>query len=60
MTQKNNIQFDLDKALEKLEAGKPMSGNDGFLTPSIKQLTEAALQAEQERTTQTPIFGSIV
>lgn len=48
MTQKNNIQFDLDKALEELKAGKPMNGKDGFLTPLIKQLTEAALQAEQE------------
>ena len=48
MTQKNDIQFDLDKALEDLKAGKPMSGKDGFLTPLIKQLTEAALQAEQE------------
>lgn len=48
MTQKNDIQFDLDKALEELKAGKPMSGKEGFLTPLIKQLTEAALQAEQE------------
>ena len=48
MTQKHNIQFDLDKALEELKAGKPMSGKDGFLTPLIKQLTEVALQAEQE------------
>lgn len=48
MTQEHNIQFDLNKALEELKAGKPMSGKDGFLTPLIKQLTEAALQAEQE------------
>lgn len=48
MTQ-NDIQFDLNKALEDLKAGKPMHGDDGFLTPLIKQLTEAALQAEQEQ-----------
>lgn len=46
---KNDIQFDLNKALEELKAGKPMHGEDGFLTPLIKQLTEAALQAEQEQ-----------
>lgn len=46
---KNNIQFDLNKALEDLKAGKRMHGEDGFLTPLIKQLTEAALQAEQEQ-----------
>lgn len=46
---KNNIQFDLNKALEELKAGKPMHGEDGFLTPLIKQLTESALQAEQEQ-----------
>lgn len=46
---KNNIQFDLNKALEDLKSGKPMHGQDGFLTPLIKQLTEAALQAEQEQ-----------
>lgn len=49
MTQDNNIQFDLNKALEDLKAGKPMNGKDGFLTPLIKQLTEAALKAEQEQ-----------
>ena len=45
----NDIQFNLNQALEDLKAGKPMSGKDGFLTPLIKQLTEAALQAEQEQ-----------
>ena len=43
------INFDVNKALEDLKAGKPMSGEDGFLTPLIKQLTEAALKAEQEQ-----------
>lgn len=46
---KNDIQFDLNKALEDLKAGKRMHGEDGFLTPLIKQPTEAALQAEQEQ-----------
>ena len=48
MTHKD-IQFDLNQALADLKSGKPMHGEDGFLTPLIKQLTEAALQAEQEK-----------
>lgn len=48
MTQDHNIQFDLDKALEDLKSGKPLNGSDGVMTPLIKQLTEAALRAEQE------------
>jgi putative transposase len=47
MTQPN-IQFDLQEALEALKAGKPLNGKDGIMTPLIKQLTEAALRAEQE------------
>lgn len=45
----NNLHFDLTKALEDLRAGKPLNGKDGLLTPLIKQLTEAALKAEQEQ-----------
>lgn len=48
MTQEK-ISFDLDQALADLKAGKPLSGKDGLLMPLIKQLTEAALQAEQEQ-----------
>ena len=45
----HNINFDIEAALEELKAGKPLSGKDGLLAPLIKQLTEAALKAEQER-----------
>lgn len=38
--------FDFDKALKDLQSGKGLTGKDGILTPLIKQLTEAALQAE--------------
>ncbi len=41
-------EFDFDKALKALQSGKPLSGKDGILTPLIKQLTEAAMQAELE------------
>lgn len=41
-------QFDFDKALAALRNGQDLTGKDGILTPLIKQLTEAALQAELE------------
>ncbi len=42
-------EFDLDKAVEALRAGQDLTGKDGFLTPLIKQITEAALKAELEQ-----------
>ena len=41
-------QFDMDAALKALRGGKDLTGKDGVLTPLIKQLTEAAMQAELE------------
>jgi transposase-like protein len=40
--------FDIDAAIKALREGKDLSGKDGILTPLIKQLTEAAMQAELE------------
>ena len=45
---KSDLPFDLDEAIAHIKAGKPLNGKDGLLTPLIKQITEAALQAEQE------------
>ena len=45
---KDTINFDMAAAIEALRAGKGLSGQDGILTPLIKQLTEAAMQAELE------------
>ena len=39
-------KFNFDKALAALQSGQPMSGKDGILAPLVKQLTEAALEAE--------------
>ena len=39
-------QFDFNKAVEALKNGQDLMGKDGLLMPLIKQLTEAALQAE--------------
>jgi putative transposase len=41
--------FYFNKALAELQAGKGLTGEDGVLTPLIKQLTEAALKAELEQ-----------
>jgi hypothetical protein len=38
--------FDFDTALAALQDGQKLTGKSGILTPLIKQLTEAALEAE--------------
>lgn len=43
-----NSSFDFKQALEQLKLGKPLNGEDGVLTPLIKQLAEAVLNAEIE------------
>ena len=43
-----NQTLDLTEALEQIKAGAKIDGKDGVLAPLIKQLTEAALQAELE------------
>ena len=41
-------KFDFDLAVKELLAGKKISGKDGVLAPLVKQLVEAALEAEVE------------
>jgi len=41
-------KFDFDKAVKELLSGKKISGKDGVLAPLVKQLVEAALEAEIE------------
>lgn len=43
---KHNINFDIEAAIQALREGKDLNGKDGIFTPLIKQLTEAAMQAE--------------
>ena len=43
-----NETFDINEALEAIKAGAKIDGKDGVLAPLIKQLTEAALEAELE------------
>ena len=42
------IQIDTETILQHIREGKALGGKDGALAPLIKQLTEAALQAEIE------------
>ncbi len=46
-------QFDFQEAVKALQAGKKLNGKDGVLTSLIKQLSEAALQAELDSTLPT-------
>jgi transposase-like protein len=41
-------EFNFNEALEMLEQGQPVDGKDGVLAPLIKELVEAALEAETE------------
>ena len=50
-----NQTLDLTDALEQIKAGAKIEGKDGVLAPLIKQLTEAALQAELESHLTTEI-----
>ena len=42
------INFDFNEILKEFRSGKRLTGKDGLLAPLIKQLTEAALEAEVE------------
>lgn len=46
--------FDFEAALKALQAGQPLTGKEGILTPLIKQLTEAALKAELDQYGKCP------
>ncbi len=50
-----NTQSDLHEALEQIKAGVRIDGKDGVLAPLIKQLTQAALEAELESHLSTEI-----
>lgn len=42
-------EFNFQAALKALQSGQDIDDKDGILTPLIKQLTEAALQAELDQ-----------
>ncbi len=45
---RENLNFDFNEILEEFKSGKRLTGKGGLLAPLIKQLTEAALEAEIE------------
>jgi len=45
---KEEIEFDFNEILNKFRSGEKLTGKGGLLAPLIKQLTEAALEAEVE------------
>ncbi len=45
---RENLDIDFNELLEEFKSGKKLTGKDGLLAPLIKQLTEAALEAEIE------------
>ena len=49
MTNTNTPNFDIEAAMQALREGNDLMGKNGFLTPLIKQLTEAVMQGELER-----------
>jgi putative transposase len=46
MEEIENTQFDFNDAVQQLLSGKNINGKDGVLAPLVKQLVEAALEAE--------------
>ena len=50
--------FNFQQALEELQKGKALLGKEGILTPLIKQLTEAALEAELDTHLSQEITGN--
>jgi len=56
MSKLENTEFDFDDAVADIMNGKSISGKDGVLAPLIKQLVEAALQAEVESHISQEVF----
>jgi len=52
-----NTDFDFNDAVADIMSGKKISGKDGVLAPLVKQLVEAALQAELESHIAQDIFS---
>jgi len=51
------VEFDFDEILKEFRSGKKLTGKGGLLAPLIKQLTEAALEAEVESHIANDVLG---
>jgi putative transposase len=56
MRKLDNTDFDFNNAVKDIMAGKNISGKDGVLAPLVKQLVEAALEAELESHITQDVF----
>ena len=52
-----NQQFDFNDAVQQLLSGKNINGKDGVLAPLVKQLVEAALDAELDSHITQDVFS---
>lgn len=52
-----NQQFDFNDAVQQLLSGKNINGKDGVLAPLVKQLVEAALEAELDSHITQDVFS---
>ena len=57
MSKLENTDFDFNDAVTDIMNGKSISGKDGVLAPLVKQLVEAALQAEVESHISQDVFS---
>ncbi len=57
MSKLENTGFNFDDAVADIMNGKSISGKDGILAPLVKQLVEAALQAEVESHISQDVFA---
>jgi transposase-like protein len=51
------IDFDFNEILAEFRSGKKLTDTGGLLAPLIKQLTEAALEAEVESHIANDVLG---
>jgi len=57
MSKIDNTDFDFNDAVKDIINGKNISGKDGVLAPLVKQLVEAALEAELESHITQDVFA---
>ena len=57
MEEVENTQFDFNDAVQQLLSGKNINGKDGVLAPLVKQLVEAALEAELDSHITQDVFS---
>ena len=57
MSMNESIDFNFNDAIQDIMNGKNISGKDGVLAPLVKQLVEAALEAELESHIKDDVFS---